>query len=65
VVERSDLTGFNWADVPAVLVELGFLTNPGEDKLLTSAAYQERAAVGLCRGVLRSLARQPDDCGTR
>src|SRR3954471_8879590 len=30
VVERSDLTGFNWADVPAVLVELGFLTNPTE-----------------------------------
>jgi N-acetylmuramoyl-L-alanine amidase len=64
VVERSDLTGFNWADVPAVLVEVGFLTNPAEDRLLTSAAYQGRAAAGLCRGVLRWLGRQPD-CGTR
>jgi N-acetylmuramoyl-L-alanine amidase len=65
VVERSDLTGFNWADVPAVLVEVGFLTNPDEDRLLTSAAYQAKAASGLCRGVLRVLGRQPDDCGTR
>lgn len=65
VVERSDLTGFNWADVPAVLVELGFLTNPAEDRLLTSAAYQSRAAAGLCRGVLRSLGRQAADCDAR
>jgi N-acetylmuramoyl-L-alanine amidase len=65
VVERSDLTGFNWADVPAVLVELGFLTNPDEDRLLTGAAYQARAAVALCRGVLRSLGRQPGACGAR
>ena len=28
VVERSDLTGFNWADVPAVLVETGFHVEP-------------------------------------
>jgi N-acetylmuramoyl-L-alanine amidase len=62
VVERSDLTGFNWADVPAVLVELGFLTNPTEDRLLTSAAYQQRAAVGLCRGALLTLGRQPSRC---
>jgi N-acetylmuramoyl-L-alanine amidase len=65
VVERSDLTGFNWADVPAVLVELGFLTNPDEDRLLTSPAYQQRAALGLCRGVLRTLGRQPSACGRR
>jgi N-acetylmuramoyl-L-alanine amidase len=62
VVERSDLTGFNWADVPAVLVELGFLTNPAEDRLLTSAAYQQKAAVGLCRGTLLTLGRQPSAC---
>ena len=65
VVERSDLTGFNWADVPAVLVELGFLTNPAEDRLLSSAVYQQRAAVGLCGGVLLTLGRQASGCGSR
>ena len=62
VVERGDLTGFNWADVPAVLVELGFMTNPDEDRLLGTPAYRQRAALGLCRGVLRSLGRQPSGC---
>ena len=28
-----DLTGFNWSNVPAVLAELGFLTNPTERRI--------------------------------
>ena len=47
VVERSDLTGFNWADVPVVLVETGFMTNPREGGLLRTAAYQRRVAGAL------------------
>jgi N-acetylmuramoyl-L-alanine amidase len=54
---RSDLTGFNWADVPAVLAEVGFLTNPREDRLFATRAYRQRAARGLCRGTLRFLGR--------
>jgi N-acetylmuramoyl-L-alanine amidase len=59
---RSDLTGFNWADVPAILVEVGFLTNPEEDRLLASPAYRQNAALGLCRGTLRFLGRSPEEC---
>jgi N-acetylmuramoyl-L-alanine amidase len=61
--ERSDFTGFNWADVPVILVEMGFMTNPTEDRLLATAAYQRRAALGLCRGTLRYLGRAPSACG--
>jgi N-acetylmuramoyl-L-alanine amidase len=50
LVERSDLTGFNWADVPVVLVETGFMTNPAEGRLLRSPAYQQRVARGLAAG---------------
>ena len=60
--ERSDFTGFNWADVPAILVEVGFMTNPTEDRALATAAYRGRAAHGLCRGVLRYLGRAPSAC---
>jgi N-acetylmuramoyl-L-alanine amidase len=62
---RGDITGFNWADVPAVLTELGFLTNAADRRVLTSAAGQQRAAVGLCRGVLRFLGRPPGRCDPR
>jgi N-acetylmuramoyl-L-alanine amidase len=63
IQERSDFTGFNWADVPVILVELGFMTNPVEDRLLSRPATRQRAAVGLCRGTLAYLGRSPDRCG--
>jgi N-acetylmuramoyl-L-alanine amidase len=56
IVQRSDLTGFNWADVPVVLAESGFLSNPTESQRLKTAAYQQRVAVGLTRGVSAFLA---------
>jgi N-acetylmuramoyl-L-alanine amidase len=57
VVERSDLTGFNWADVPAVLVETGFMSNRDEAALLRSAEYQEKVAGALVRATQRFLIR--------
>jgi N-acetylmuramoyl-L-alanine amidase len=60
--ERSDFTGFNWSNVPVILVELGFMTNPTEDRLLATPAYRQRAAIGLCRGTLRFLGRDPAAC---
>jgi N-acetylmuramoyl-L-alanine amidase len=50
LVPRSDLTGFNWANVPAILVECGFMTNPAEARLLRSNAYQLKIARGLTAG---------------
>ena len=60
--ERADYTGFNWSDVPVILVELGFMTNPAEDRALATARYRQRAALGLCRGTLRFLGRDPGAC---
>jgi N-acetylmuramoyl-L-alanine amidase len=53
-VVRSDLTGFNWADVPAILVETGFLSNPAERRLLHAPGYQQRIARSLAAGVAAS-----------
>jgi N-acetylmuramoyl-L-alanine amidase len=50
LVQRADLTGFNWADVPAILIEAGFMTNPSERRLLQSNAYQLKVARGLAAG---------------
>ena len=62
IQERSDFTGFNWADVPVILVEMGFMTNPSEDRALARAAVRGRAALGLCRGTLRFLSLPPANC---
>lgn len=52
---RSDLTGFNWADVPSILVETGFTSNPAERRKLESDAYEWRVARGLVAGATRFL----------
>ena len=39
------------AYMPAVLVEVGFLSNRREEKLLTSRKYQEKIAYGIYRGI--------------
>ena len=51
IVQRSDLTGFNWANVPVVLVETGFLSNANDSRLLHTASYRQRIARGLANGV--------------
>ena len=55
VVNRGDLSGFNWSRVPTVLVEMGFMSNRAEDRALTTAAYQQKLAVGLANGVMHYL----------
>jgi N-acetylmuramoyl-L-alanine amidase len=47
---RSDLTGFNWANVPAILVETGYMTNPSEGRLLRTPSYQLEVARGIAAG---------------
>ena len=56
VVERTDLSGFNWCTVPVVLVEMGFMTNPDEDLRLVDPAYQDLLAQGIGDGALAYLA---------
>lgn len=52
---RSDLSGFNWSKVPVVLVELGFMTNPEEDELMSEAEYQKKLAQGIADGIEQFL----------
>jgi hypothetical protein len=51
ILFRSDLTGFNWANVPAILVETGFMTNVSTRKILvgTEGAGSFWASVAVTR----------------
>jgi N-acetylmuramoyl-L-alanine amidase len=55
LVARGDLTGFNWANVPVILAETGFMSNPRERRLLQSDWYQWRVARGLAAGAVRFI----------
>ena len=41
------------ADIPAILVELGYLSNPGEEKLLNSQEYKKRFVHALVQSINR------------
>ena len=44
------------AEMPSVLVEVGFITHPREGKRLVTSAYQKKLAYGLANGVERYFA---------
>ncbi|MCX8129062.1 MAG: N-acetylmuramoyl-L-alanine amidase [Clostridia bacterium] len=51
-VERNDLTGFNWSEVPVILVEVGFMSNPAEDRLMKTKKYRENMAEAVVLGIV-------------
>jgi N-acetylmuramoyl-L-alanine amidase len=52
-----DLAVTNEARVPAVLVELGFVSNPREERLLATPAFQRREAAALFAACTDTFAR--------
>lgn len=51
LVARDDLSGSNWAKMPVTLIEVGFMTNPQEDKKLAQTSYQDKLAKGMVKGI--------------
>jgi N-acetylmuramoyl-L-alanine amidase len=55
--ERSDLGGLNLSNVPKVFIETGNMQNSTDASLLRSAAWRQRAAAAIARGLERYLRR--------
>jgi N-acetylmuramoyl-L-alanine amidase len=51
-VKRGPFLVLFQADMPAILVEVGFVTNRAEAGRMASAAFAREAALGLARGIL-------------
>ncbi len=70
LVDGIDVMGYNYReiqeaeyyilrnlDIPAVLIEVGFLSNPREESLLSQSAYQKRLAWCIFVGAVRYLSQ--------
>jgi N-acetylmuramoyl-L-alanine amidase len=73
-VEQAAFSVLKSPDIPSILVETGFISNPKEAKSLNSVGYQEKMASAIYRGVDRwfevypppgtLFARRSDSSGT-
>jgi N-acetylmuramoyl-L-alanine amidase len=58
-VEQASFAVLKAPDVPSILVETAFISNPEEEKRLNDEAYRERIARAILAGIKRYLARHP------
>jgi N-acetylmuramoyl-L-alanine amidase len=63
-VEQAGFVVLKSPDMPSILVETGFISNPGEARKLRDPAHQKRLASAIFTGVKRHFERHPPD-GTR
>ena len=49
--ETDKLAGINWCKVPMALLEIGYLSNENDDRLLSSDQYYEKLAEGIANGL--------------
>ncbi len=59
LIPRSDISGFNWADVPAILPEMLHMQNSDDDYLVSTPEFRQKMAEGLAIGILQYLKTLP------
>ena len=58
-VEQAGFAVLKAPDIPSILVETAFISNPEEEQRLNDDAYQDRMAHAMFRGIKRYFARNP------
>ncbi|HYC37361.1 MAG TPA: N-acetylmuramoyl-L-alanine amidase [Usitatibacter sp.] len=58
-VEQAGFAVLKAPDIPSILVETAFISNPEEEKRLKDGAYQEKMAAAILGGIKRYLAQNP------
>lgn len=60
-VQQASLQVLNSPDIPSILIETGYLTNPEEAQRLSNRNFQERMALAIADGVANYFYEAPPD----
>ena len=55
IINRPNLAVLRHANMPSVIVELGFLSNKGDAQLLASDSFRQKAAEAIASGISKAL----------
>ncbi|OZI26822.1 N-acetylmuramoyl-L-alanine amidase [Bordetella genomosp. 9] len=58
-VEQAGFAVLKAPDIPSILVETAFISNPNEEALLKSSAHQDKLALAMFTGIQRYLTTNP------
>lgn len=58
-VEQAGFAVLKAPDIPSILIETAFISNPEEEKRLNDEDYQEKLAEAIMRGIRQYLAKNP------
>ncbi len=58
-VEQAGFAVLKAPDIPSILVETAFISNPEEEKRLTDESYQDKMAQAILKGIKRYFAKNP------
>lgn len=58
-IERANFVVLRSPDVPSMLIETGFITNPSEERRLNDPGYRNRLAAAIAQGVRKYFTDQP------
>lgn len=64
-VEQAGFVVLKSPDIPSILVETAFISNPTEEKLLRTTRYQKKIVDAMLRGVRRYVTRHPKTMARR
>lgn len=58
-VEQAGFAVLKSPDIPSILIETAFISNPQEERRLNDAAYQEKLALAILSGIKQYFAQNP------
>jgi N-acetylmuramoyl-L-alanine amidase len=59
MVEQAGFAVLKSPDIPSILIETAFISNPAEESRLNDGNYQDKMALAILGGIKRYFAKNP------